>query len=182
MALDRREVSTEQDAERVERVAQLLPAMLLRDDPRVQQAYTAWSARTISEAASGIPVFDSIAADAVQFTSLVRTLGLARFSWLSQRLFWAFVERPVQLHIEISLPREPPWFNATTGRAGKDGQTHREGRRVKNPPDSWKALEREWIRERRLDGVNVHAARETVKNGVRRAEQLLNCIHERPRR
>lgn len=80
----------------------------------------------------------------------------------------------------------------TTGRAGKDGQTHREDleryitwfyrRRVKNPPDSWKALEREWIRERRLDGVNVHAARETVKNGVRRAEQLLNCIHERPRR
>ena len=131
--LDQRVVSSEPDAARVETVAELLPALLLRKDARVQTAYQAWRARTAAEAALGVSLPTALQRDAAHFDSLVRALGLQRYSWLSQRLFWVFAERALnrgtstsRWQIEIRISREglPPWSNASAGRSQKDGATH----------------------------------------------------------
>jgi hypothetical protein len=188
-------VGSSQDAGRVAEVMRLLPMVLLREDPRVQAEYQVWWGRMlagdqapIDEAAIASAVFE----DFLQLRSLVQQLGLTRYrSWLPQMLRWEFQrfaeqKESAQPHaIEITLPDVPAWAS-NNARAPKRGQTHREDheryvtwfyrREVKQPADSWNALEREYIRTRSQAGVTIRSAENTVKNGVKRAKQLLAVI------
>jgi hypothetical protein len=106
-------VGSEPAAERARDAAQLLSIVLLRDDARVQQAFSEWRARhgdhlhervaimgelaTHWQAAQGIPqTVGAIAADhgllddMRELKALTADLGLGHYGWLPQLFFWEF--------------------------------------------------------------------------------------------
>ena len=168
----------------------LLPAVLLRHDPRVQRAYELWRVRAIGYEEAGqftlAAALQSLFEDSVQLNALVRELNLERYqSWLPVMLRWEF-QRQIEgaPTVDVTVPEGASW--AAAGRAPKHGETHHENlernitwfycHRVKSPSDSKYAIEQDYIRERSREGVSVLTGKRQVKHGIKRAEQLLACI------
>ena len=132
------------------------------------------------------PGVDLLIADMRLLKTLVANMGL-NSAWLPKMLWFDFARAAASPHdaLEVSLPAELVWPDA--GRAPKHGEVHHEDlernltwlyrRTVKTPPDFFSALEKEHIESKARMGVRISKARNTVKNGIRRAQQLLRCIN-----
>jgi hypothetical protein len=116
--------------------------------------------------------------DVFELAALVRQLGLSSYRWLPKQLLIQFC-RESGVPADVTLPTDLPWGQA--GRPPKHGESHHEDldryltwfyrRTVKGDP--WKAIERDYLRTKRAEGLNIAKGRSTVKNGVARAAQFL---------
>jgi hypothetical protein len=96
----------------------------------------------------------------------------------------ASVAPDVPLGVSLQLPDDAQWFGGD-GRAPKRGATHHEDLErnltwlyrdsVKVPRDSKNRLASEYVAMKAREGIHISNARNTVKNGIRRALQLLRC-------
>jgi hypothetical protein len=182
-ALERGEINTAADAGRVEDVYRLTANVLLREDVRVQAAY-----QTFEQHISGTDprLYGSLlCVELAALVTLVFDLGLSRYRWLPGALFWEFCRVVGTDPILVELPKDVV-ATLDRGRAPKRGDTHREDLernirwwyrvKVKRPADKTRQIAREYVATRRAFGRATEEAGRDVRQGIRRAEQLLACL------
>ncbi len=156
------------------------------------QVRQGWPARPAAITVAGTGVAGIVALlqeDMRQFKALTAALGLSSFrSWLPQGFQWEFSRATLDGELEVTLPLEDrgEFAGPVKRRAPKQGSIHREDMQrnlwlywrahVKAPRDSIKALEREYIRSRGLEGIHITNGERQVKHAIARAKQFLDSI------
>lgn len=184
LALERGVVTTAADARRLEDVYRLTARVLLEDDARVQAAYQAFEQHVN---ATDPRLFDSLlCVELSALVTLVRQLGVSRYTWLPGALFWEFCRVIGTEPINVELPRDVV-ATLDRGRAPKHGETHHEDlernirwwyrRKIKTPPDNVTTLAVDYVEQRRAAGINrTSEANKDVRDGIARIETLLACV------
>ena len=176
-----RAVSNPHDADRALAAGRALAAVLLTD-PRVHAAVEQWGQDHCTpegRRADSSPLEAAVALSRA-LTACVSGLGLDRYPWLSQFLFYAVLDTIGPLRVEMSVPALDGWHEP--GRAPKAGPVHIEDlarsvawfyrHEIAVPPVSIRQLAAEYATQ----AGRTNDCRRAVQHGITRARSLVAGI------